>query len=176
MNWYNVFYWVTRADSIKKFFDTASNIFTWFAVLLFITHIILSAFSKHEEEMSDKISRAYSRVRRYFATLFYVNLAVCLITWFGYVITPTKKETLLIIAGGGTMQFLTTDSAAKQLPSELSNFVVTELRSMAKEAKVDLGLSTQKDKILDQAKQMTSEQVLEKMRLDTNFAKIVLGN
>ena len=90
------------------------------------------------------------------------------------VFTPTKKETLLIIAGGGTMQFLTTDSAAKQIPHELSSFVVTELKSMAKEAQVDLGIATQKDKILEEAKAMTTEQVLQRMKIDTNFAKIVL--
>lgn len=47
-------------------------------------------------------------------------------------------------------------------------------KSMAKEAKVDLGISSQKDKILEEAKQMTSAQVLEKMKVDTNFARIVL--
>lgn len=184
MNWYNIFYWVTRADSVKDFFDTTSDIFTWFAVLLFIAVIILGFITKavisdnklksEEEEKSDPEHRAWTKTRRYFATLFYVNLALALITWAGYVFTPTKKETLLIIAGGGTMQFLTTDSAAKQIPHELSSFVVTELKSMAKEAQVDLGIATQKDKILEEAKAMTTEQVLQRMKVDTNFAKIVL--
>lgn len=45
---------------------------------------------------------------------------------------------------------------------------------MAKEAQVDLGIATQKDKILEEAKAMTTEQVLQRMKIDTNFAKIVL--
>lgn len=184
MNWYNIFYWVTRADSVKKFFDTTSDIFTSLAVILFIVVVVMSACGQNvisdnklkteEEEKTDPEYRGYAKMRRYFATLFYVNLALCLITWAGYVFTPTKKETLLIIAGGGTMQFLTTDSAAKQIPHELSSFVVTELKSMAKEAQVDLGISNQKDKILEEVKQMTSAQVLERMKVDSNFAKIVL--
>jgi uridylate kinase len=35
---------------------------------------------------------------------------------------------LLIIAGGQTQFFLTTDKAAKQIPAELSGFVLTELK------------------------------------------------
>ena len=27
MNWYSIFYWVTRADSVKQFFDVTSDIF-----------------------------------------------------------------------------------------------------------------------------------------------------
>lgn len=185
MNWYNIFYWVTRADSVKSFFDRTSDIFSWISVFLFITVVIMSAFAKsmisdnnlktEEEEKTDPDYRGWVKMRKYFATLFYVNLVLCLITWAGYVFTPTKKETLLIIAGGGTMQFLTTDSAAKQIPHELSTFVVTELKSMAKEAKVDLGISSQKDKILEEAKQMTSAQVLERIKTDTTFARIVLN-
>jgi uridylate kinase len=91
------------------------------------------------------------------------------------VFTPTKKETLLIIAGGGTMNFLTTDSTAKQIPHELSNFVVTELKSMAAEAKVDIGLSAQKEKILEDAKKMTTSELMEKLKTDTSFAKIILN-
>jgi hypothetical protein len=72
------------------------------------------------------------------------------------------------------MQFLTTDSAAKQIPHELSTFVVTELKSMAKEAQVDLGIASQKDKILEEAKNMTSQQLIERVKVDTNFAKIIM--
>lgn len=184
MNWYSIFYWVTRADSVKTFFDTTSNIFTLFTIICFVALIITSIgkngtvsdnnLKNEEEEKSDPNYRSWAKLHKQFATLFYVNLALALITWAGYMFTPTKKETLLIIAGGGTMQFLTTDSAAKQIPHELSTFVVTELKSMAKEAQVDLGIATQKDKILEEAKNMTSEQILEKIKVDSNFAKIVL--
>jgi hypothetical protein len=184
MNWYSIFYWVTRADSVKDFFDIASNLFTTFAVITFLVLIIISAFAKmiivdnnltsEEDEDKNANYRGYKRLRGYFATIFYTTLALSLITWTGYVFTPTKKETLLIIAGGGTMQFLTTDSAAKQIPHELSTFVVTELKSMAKEAQVDLGIATQKDKILEEASRMSSLELIERVKVDTNFAKIIM--
>lgn len=184
MNWYSIFYWVTRADSVRTFFDAASDIFTCMTVLAFIAMIGASFhlmheisngnFKSEEEEKADSDIRSAKMLKRYFSSIFYVTLFLSLIAWAGYIFTPTKKETLLIIAGGGTMQFLTTDSSAKQIPHELSTFVVTELKSMAKEAQVDLGIANQKDKILDEAKNMTTQQLLERVKSDSNFAKIVL--
>jgi D-arabinose 5-phosphate isomerase GutQ len=95
--------------------------------------------------------------------------------WSLYIFTPNKKDALLIVAGGGTMEFLTTDSTVKQIPHELSSFVVTQLKSMGEEAKVELGIQSQKDKILDEAKSMTTQQLLDKMKVDTNFANIILN-
>jgi hypothetical protein len=184
MNWYSIFYWVTRADSVRTFFDVASDIFTWMAIFAFIAMIgaamhLMSQISDgncktEEEEKTHPEVRSAKMLKRYISSIFYVTLVLSLITWAGYMFTPTKKETLLIIAGGGTMQFLTTDSAAKQIPHELSTFVVTELKSMAKEAQVDLGIASQKDKILEEAKNMTSQQLIERVKVDTNFAKIIM--
>lgn len=184
MNWYNVFYWVTRGDSVKNFFDTSSNIFTWLTVLSFIGMVICSIgvgvqisenrTKSDEEDKVDYDIRAWQKIRRYVSYLFYPLLALSLITWAGYIFTPTKKEALLIMAGGGTMNYLTTDSTAKQLPHEMTTFVVTELKTMAQEAKVDLGIANQKDKILDEAKKMTTDQLLEKMKVDSNFARVIL--
>ena len=95
--------------------------------------------------------------------------------WSLFIFTPSRKDALLIVAGGGTMEFLTTDSTAKQIPHELSNFVVTELKNMGEEAKVELQVMSQKDKILDEAKKMTSDQLLQRMKVDTNFAKVILN-
>lgn len=185
MNWYNIFYWITRADSVKNFFDTSSNIFTWVSVLSFIALVCISAFAhsvisennirNDEDEKTDPDVRGYQRLRRYFSYIFYVSLGLSLITWTAYVFTPTKKEALLIMAGGGTMNFLTTDSSAKQIPHEMSTFVITELKTMAQDAKVDLGITSLKDRILDSAKQMSTTQLMERMKVDTNFAKIVLN-
>ena len=94
--------------------------------------------------------------------------------WSLYVFTPDKRDALLIVAGGTTMNFLTTDSTAKQIPHELTSFVVTELKNMAKNAEVDLNIGSQKDKILDEAKNMSATELMEKMKVDSNFAKIIL--
>lgn len=186
MNWYNIFYWISRGDSIKDFFDTSSNIFTTLTVFAFIGVVVLTILlgaaiderksSTPEEDKRNPTIRSFSIVKRNFTIMFYVLLGFSLLTWAGYVLTPTKKEGLLILAGGGAMQFLTTDSAAKELPHEMTNFVVSELKTMAQEAKVDFGIASQKDKILEEAKTMTATQLVERMKIDTNFAKVILNN
>ena len=94
--------------------------------------------------------------------------------WSLFIFTPSKKDALLIVAGGQTMNFLTTDKSAKQIPHELSTFIVTELKNMASEAKVDLNIKDQKEKILEEAKSMSAKELMDKMKVDTTFAKIVL--
>lgn len=185
MNWYNIFYWVTRGDSIKDFFDTSSNIFTTLTVILFIGLVIItilySASIDSEETKNDEEDKKTPKIRsliiarKYFSIFFYVMLFLSILTWSGYVLTPTKKDALLILAAGGTMNYLTTDSTAKQLPHEMTNFVVSELKTMAKEAKVDFGIATQKEKILEEAKQMSTQELLDKIQADSNFANVILN-
>jgi hypothetical protein len=159
MNWYKLFYWLTVADNAKTMFITFTAIFTCIAVLSTIAY-----FLNHDEDDNQRMSRKWMWWSYPFMILF----------WSLFLLTPDRKDALLIIAGGGTMEFLTTDSTAKQIPHELSNFVVTELRNMGAEAKVEFGIQNQKEKILDEAKKMTSEQLLEKMKVDSNFTKVIL--
>jgi hypothetical protein len=160
MNWYELFYWLTVADNAKAMFITFTVIFTVISAIATIAY-----FSTSDEKDNQKMSRKWMWWSYPFMVLF----------WSLFVFTPNKKDALLIVAGGGTMEFLTTDSTAKQIPHELSSFVVTQLKSMGEEAKVELGIQSQKDKILDEAKSMTTQQLLDKMKVDTNFANIILN-
>ena len=47
---------------------------------------------------------------------------------------------------------------------------------MASEARVDLNIQDQKRKIIDEAKKMSAEELLNKMQIDTTFANIILKN
>lgn len=181
MNWYQIFYLVSLGDGLISFFDTLSNWMTFFAIVSFIFYAIMwgaSVASYNDEgpitdEYSSK-AKGFRRLRRFSGVMFWSFLLLTIISWLGYVAIPTKKESLLIIAGGGAMQYLTTDSVGKQLPKEAMNFVVTELKQLSKEAQVELGVMSEKDKILESAKTMTSEQLLEKMKVDSNFRKVIL--
>jgi hypothetical protein len=158
MNWYKLFYWLTVADNAKTMFVVFTALFTLIAVVATIAYFI-------NNDEGQRMSRKWMWWSYPFMILF----------WSLFVFTPNKKDALLIVAGGGTMEFLTTDSTAKQIPHELSNFVVTELKNMGEEAKVEFNVQSQKDKILDEAKNMTSQQLLERMRTDSNFSKIILN-
>ena len=183
MDYTQVFYWITVADSIKSAFDTFSNLFTWLFALSGVVYVVVFVCKSGtiatnncktvEEEKTDPDVRGLQSALNYISKLFYTSLVLSVILWIAWAVVPTKKDGLLIIAGGQTLNYLSTDSSAKKLPSEALNYVVVELQSMAKEAKVDLGISGQKDKIIEEAKNMTASEVIEKMRIDSNFAKII---
>lgn len=174
INWYSMFYWVTRADDVKGFFDTASDIFLFFVIILLLGTIVVVCIDTGTKADDDDKS-ATRAIRRIITGFFYVSVILTLITWAGYVFVPSKKDCLLILAGGGTMKFLTTDSSAKQIPKELTTFVVTELKSAAKDAQVSLGIQSAKDKILDEAKTLSAIELMQRMKEDSNYAKIILN-
>lgn len=161
MNYTEVFYWLTVADNARSMFKVGIIIFTAVAFISTAANFILRGDG--DDQSADQ-ARKWMWWSYPFMFLF----------WSLFVFTPSKKDALLIVAGGQTMNFLTTDSTAKQIPHELSNFVVTELKSMAAEAQVDLNIKGQKEKILDEAKNMSAKELMEKMKVDSTFAKVVL--
>lgn len=162
MNYTKLFYWLVVADNARNFFTTMIVIFTLISVISTIAYFINS---NDGEEDSQKMSRKWMWYSYPFAMVF----------WLMLIFTPSKRDALLIVAGGQTLNFLSTDSSAKQIPSELSGFILTELKSMAMESKVELGIEEQKDKILREAKSMTSDQIIEKMKSDTLFKQTILN-
>lgn len=178
MNWYSVFYWLTVADGVKSVFDTASNWFTFFSVISLIFYAIMIATSADPSILSlnsdDETKKSVLSWRKFASRFFWISVILCTITWVGYVATPTKKDAVMILAGGATMELVTNDSTAKQIPHEVFDYVLTEIKSAAADAKVDLNISNQKDKVLESVKDLSAEQLIEKMRSDSTLAKIVL--
>lgn len=161
MNYTELFYWLTVADNARELFKVGMIIFTAVAVISTATHLICRG-----DEDNDGAEQARKWMWWSYPFMF--------LFWSLFIFTPSKKDALLIVAGGQTMNFLTTDKSAKQIPHELSSFIVTELKNMASEAKVDLNIKDQKEKILDEAKNMSAKELMDKMKVDTTFAKIVL--
>jgi hypothetical protein len=104
-----------------------------FTAICIIATVCYFVFFDDAFEKEQRMSRKWMFWSYPFAILF----------WSLYIFTPNKRDSLLIVAGGGTMQFLTTDSTSKQIPHELSSFVVTELKNMADDAKVNLNIQRQ---------------------------------
>ncbi len=172
MNWYSIFYWLTVADGVKSAFDVFSNIFTWFTIVALIIYIIATIYG-HSGECNDKDVNKHWR--KHLGWIMSLCMFLTTVTWVGYMAIPTKKDALLIVAGGSTMNFLTTDSAAKEIPHEVMNYLVTELKSMSEEAKVDIGIKEQTNKIIEEAKGMTGAQLIERMKSDSTFSAIITG-
>lgn len=130
MNWYSIFYWITVADGIKDFFDAFSDLFSWGAVIAIIVTIFVIVYSNDKNQNfteSDEQSNKYW-ITFWRRTAIWFSL-LAFITWGGYVFTPTKKDALLIVAGGAVGQFITTDSSAKQIPAEAMTLLRTKIRS-----------------------------------------------
>lgn len=154
---------MTVADQAKIFFVLVAAVTSIIGIVSFL--ISLGAFETYPKP--DTMAKGRKWV--------FFSWPIMILFWMLWIFTPTKKDALLIVAGGGAMNYLAQDSTARQLPHELIEFTKVNLQNMAQEAKVSLGIQTQKDRILEEAKQMTTDQLLEKMKVDSNFAKIVTG-
>lgn len=162
MNWYSIFYWLSVADNVKE-------VTGWMAIVLGIYFLFacISALGAFEESFP-KWEKGSKRVFYIFSTFFFISL-------FSWALLPSKKDSLMIIAGGGGLTFLTQDSSAKKLPSEVTNYLVTEIKNLAKESEVNLGISDQKDKILDEVKNLSAKELIDKMKIDSNLTKVILS-
>ena len=162
MDYIKLFYWLTVVDGLK---GLLLAIAIFFGILLALV-VIMNVINFIEEE-DDKTVKRWSKQLWWLIPIF--SIAILL-----QVFIPSKKNALLIIGGGTALNYVTNDSTCKQIPKELSTFVVTELKSMAADAKTSLGVADQQNKILDEAKNMSSKELIEKMKNDTSFAKILL--
>jgi hypothetical protein len=159
MNYTTLFYWLVVADNAKNMFKAGLIFFSIVALIATVAYILCT-----EEGSSQSMARKWMWWAYPFVILF----------WSLYIFTPSKRDALLIVAGGQTLNFLANDKSAKQIPAELSNFVLTEIKNQAKEAAVDLNISSQKDKILEKAKKMSAAELMTEMKKDTTFARVIL--
>lgn len=185
MNWYNVFYLLTVSDKLRVFFDTTSNIFTAAAVVTCIGYVICSLgkagyiteqrTKNEEEDKVDPTLRGWDAAKKFFTWSFYPMLTLALITWAGYVLTPSKKDCLMIIAGGAVGNFMASDSSAKQLPGDVTKFLhmslQKEISDLGEDARKELGMQTPKEKLIDKAKNMSKEELINFLQSDTTITK-----
>ncbi len=136
LNWYKIFYYVSMSDGIKNFFDVFSNITSWFSVLSFFAMFVAYMVVNIECDDEDKIIKTKT-ILRPIQYLFYFSFFFCIVTWFCYVVCPSKRDSMIIIAGGTVGNFITSDSSAKQLPSEALLLLRTKIKSEIEELKLN---------------------------------------
>ena len=190
---------MTIADGLKNFFNVVSNIFTVFTVLLFVVYVIVriakastvseKSLKTEEEEKVNPDMRSLELANKHVSKLFFPFLIIALITWFFYVVIPTKKECIQITLGGGIATFLTTDSSAKEIPSDVMQFMhlymQKEINELTKEDKAEVmetiganAPETEKEKLLKELGNMTKDEILEwfKNKQETPTAAKSTGN
>lgn len=158
INWYSIFYWLSVADNAKTFFVAFIWIFTIVSVIATIAFFTINDDEKKE-------ARKWIMWSYPFMMLF----------WGLYIFTPSKTDTLMIIAGGSVGNFLMSDSSSKQLPSDVTQFLHLRLKKeidgINDDAKESLGIpkKTPKEKLLDKAKDFTKEQLIEAIKGDSTI-------
>lgn len=168
MDYTELFYWLTVADNAKTFFGWGITIFTIVLIVSTFVHSIIVTHGDDEEKEVDSKERRVARKWQF------IGLTMTTLLWSLYIFTPSKKDSLLIVAGGQTLNYLSTDTIAKQIPREMSNFVLTELKNMAKESEVDLNISNRKEKILNDVKNMSTDELIQKMKDSPELKDILL--
>lgn len=136
MNWYKIFYWVSVADSLKSAMDVFSNIFTWFTVLGFIIFMILFFTLKSDTKFNTVEIASFKYWIKLMRSFFWMSFIMCFITWTAWVLIPTKKDALTIIAGGAVGNFITSDSSARNIPSEVMLLLRDKIRQEIKEVNI----------------------------------------
>lgn len=168
INWYSIFYWLSVADNAKAFFVTFITIFTSISVIATLCFMV----GRDADGECPKDGLA-ERAKKWM----WWSYPFTIFFWSLFIFTPSKTDTLLIIAGGSMGNFLTTDSSSKKIPADITKFLHRELmsktESLSENAKAELGLQpkTPKETLLEKAKDLTKEELIEYLKTDTTLTK-----
>lgn len=165
MNWYKIFYFLTISDNIKSFFNVMSDIFTFFAVICLIFFVLITIISADVQSNGDaeKDAKDLASLRfwqKTFQKFLIWSSVFMFITWTAYIFTPSKKDCLLIVAGGAVGNFITSDSSAKNIPSELTLLIREKLKEEIKEVKNDATVKSDTAKVETKAKEISVKDTL----------------
>lgn len=163
MNWYRVFWYFTVADNLKLVCGWLAIV----AIAFFIVFVVVRLMNA-----SDAGDRFFDMSRAAKITLF-TSLFLGVFNLFAWALLPSKTDALVIICGGAVGNFVTRDSSAAQIPGDLTKYLhrymQREISELDLDTKKQLGLDTPKDKLIDQAKNLTKEQLLELIRNDQSI-------
>jgi len=161
MNWYKVFYWFSVIDNISTFAYTLAGCLTAIVVISFVVKVFVDDY----EELI--LTRAKS--------IFKWSLPFACIFWVAALLIPTKKQMLLIIAGGSVGNFIQGDSSVQKLPSDVTRYLhlsmKKEIENLSTETKEELGIATPKETAVSKMKEMTKEQIIDYLKNDTTLLK-----
>ena len=183
INWYKIFYWITAADAFKTICGVIAIItligMMFSAICYFLT---TNAASEHvnsgDPNDPTKQPATYNEWKIWlnaWKRVFTITLPVTIIFSVMWALIPTKKDCLLIVAGGSVGNFITSDSSSKALPADVTKYLRlklnAEIEDLDSEAKKGLGLQTKKDVFIDKVKEFSKEELIEYLKTDTTILK-----
>lgn len=153
MNWYSIFYWVAVADSIRTVSGVLSCVLGAALVIFAVGFIICSSNEAEHISSEDKAeAAAWGSWAKSWKKLIWPTSTMFLIFTLFWMFVPSKKDFAIIIAGGAVGQFVTKDTAVKQLPSEVIGLLRDKIRELRAES-----ISG----VTDTLKEKTKEELLE---------------
>jgi hypothetical protein len=162
MSWYTLFYLFSILDKLSAAFMTGAVLSTIAFVVLTITWFVnkdrLTNHNKEDGEHWLKVIRWPLRTVIFLGIIF----------WLLVILVPTRKDMIIIIAGGAVGEFVTSDSSAQKLPADITRFLRAEIlkatAELSDEAKASIGIDVEAEKI----KKLSREE-LEKLVKDNNI-------
>ena len=138
MSWYWVFYWITVADSLSTILQTIAiitligTIITTIGLFFSANYVAEHAKSGGPEDQTYSYNEWVIWHRAWRRT-FTFTFITCIITSIAWAMIPSKKDALVIVAGGAVGQFITSDSNTRQIPAEVAVLLRDKIRSEIKE-------------------------------------------
>lgn len=165
MSWYTLFYLFTVLDKLANAFMTGAVICTIGFVILSIVYFVnkdrLTGHNRSDGEHWLKVIKWPHRT----------SIILGIIFWLLIILTPTRKDMIIIIAGGAVGEFVTSDSSAQKLPADITRFLRGEIlkatAELSDEAKQSIGIETEADRIKKLSKEELEKLVLESKGIKT---------
>lgn len=149
MSWYSIFYWVAVAEGIKDVSKTLAIILGILVLFLSICYVTASGHqSEQVSNKNEKEANAWAVWSRMWKRLLWTATPLFIIFISLWMFVPSKRDFAVIIAGGAVAEFATSDTAAKQIPSEVLGLVRDKIKELRAESvgAFDAQLDSLKDK------------------------------
>jgi len=163
-NWYEIFWFLTIADEVKTALHTiavAAFVFLIASlVFYFISVYWKSAEIENNGNDTDSEVKKWAVWVKAFKTVFIASLIICFVSECFNIFIPSKRDALIIIAGGAVGNFITKDSTSKQIPHEVMELLSTKIKAEIKNTDMKTLISGEKDTLQN----MTKEELIKKIK------------
>lgn len=129
---YSKLYWLTRLDAINSM-GAVMLILSIMAIAITIVFIMISKdFDEfyHSEKLANRIAarKRYSGYIKWYMISFVMGISITMFL-------PTKNEALFIVAGGKTLDFVSTDTSINKIPEQTTKIISDFLDKQIQELK-----------------------------------------
>jgi hypothetical protein len=168
MDFVKLFYWLTVADNARFLFKAFAALTSMVVVIVVLSYLLtLDSVESNEEK-----EKFYLILGKWFRW----SVPFAVISWLLLILTPNKKDTLFIVGGGGTLNYLTKHPEAKKIPDKLISLINVELDRMASEESINLNLNKETTNQIDSIRNLPPEELLKKLDQDYYFRKFYYEN